>query len=300
MLKIHTVDARQAARVICCLAVCIIPSLAQTRTPDAIPLWPGGAPGAQGTEDIDKPTLTIFPAPAAAAVPTGVVICPGGGYAHLAITYEGYDVALWLNHLGISAYVLKYRLGPKYQHPVELSDAQRAIRYVRAHADEYKIRADRIGIWGFSAGGHLAATAGTHFDSGDPQAADPIDRQGSRPDFLILAYPVITLQAPFAHVGSRTNLLGNPADPALVSLLSNELQVTEKTPPTFLFHTTEDATVPVENSIMFYSALRKAHVPAEMHIYLKGRHGVGLAPYDPVLRTWPERLADWLKTQALW
>src|SRR3954447_20998962 len=300
MLHTRKLAIRQAARVIGCSAFLIISAIAQTRTPEAIPLWPGGAPGAQGTEDVDKPTLTIFPAPAATAVPTGVVICPGGGYAHLAITYEGYDVALWLNHLGISAYVLKYRLGPKYHHPVELSDAQRAIRYVRAHADEYKIRPDRIGIWGFSAGGHLAATAGTHFDSGDPQAADPIDRQGSRPDFLILAYPVITLQAPFAHVGSRNNLLSNPADSALVSLLSNELQVTEKTPPTFLFHTTEDATVPVENSIMFYSALRKAHVQAEMHIYLKGRHGVGLAPYDPVLRTWPERLADWLKTQALW
>jgi acetyl esterase/lipase len=300
MLHTRKLAIRQAARVIGCSAFLIISAIAQTRTPEAIPLWPGGAPGAQGTEDVDKPTLTIFPAPAATAVPTGVVICPGGGYAHLAITYEGYDVALWLNHLGISAYVLKYRLGPKYHHPVELSDAQRAIRFVRAHADEYKIRPDRIGIWGFSAGGHLAATTGTHFDSGDPQAADPIDRQGSRPDFLILAYPVITLQAPFAHVGSRNNLLGNPADSALVSLLSNELQVTEKTPPTFLFHTTEDATVPVENSIMFYSALRKAHVPAEMHIYLKGRHGVGLAPYDPVLRTWPERLADWMKSQALW
>jgi acetyl esterase/lipase len=300
MLHTRKLAIRQATRVIGCSAFLIISAIAQTRTPEAIPLWPGGAPGAQGTEDVDKPTLTIFPAPAATAVPTGVVICPGGGYAHLAITYEGYDVALWLNHLGISAYVLKYRLGPKYHHPVELSDAQRAIRFVRAHADEYKIRPDRIGIWGFSAGGHLAATTGTHFDSGDPQAADPIDRQGSRPDFLILAYPVITLQAPFAHVGSRNNLLGNPADPALVSLLSNELQVTEKTPPTFLFHTTEDATVPVENSIMFYSALRKAHVPAEMHIYLKGRHGVGLAPYDPVLRTWPERLADWMKSQALW
>lgn len=262
-------------------------------------LWPNGAPGALGTEDVDKPTLTPFPAKGSGAVPTAVIVCPGGGYRNLSTVKEGSDVAVWLNHLGISAFVLKYRLGPKYHHPAELSDAQRAIRYVRAHASEYSIRPDRIGIWGFSAGGHLASTAGTHFDDGNKSAPDRLDQQSSRPDFMILAYPVITLHDPLAHVGSRVNLLGNSPDPALVDQLSNESRVTAKTPPTFLFHTTEDKTVPVENSIMFYSALRKAGVPAEMHIYLKGAHGVGLAPFDPILRTWPERLADWMKVQGL-
>jgi len=293
--------SHRAAGVLCSSVLFCASILGQSHTPpEPIPLWPNGAPGALGNEDVDKPTLTPFPAKGPSAVPTAVIVCPGGGYAHLAMTYEGYDVAEWLNHLGISAFVLKYRLGPKYHHPVELSDAQRAIRFVRAHAGDYGINPDRIGIWGFSAGGHLAASSGTHFDEGNPQSSDPIDHQASRPDFLILAYPVITLQDPFAHVGSRKNLLGENPDPSLVAQLSNEMQVTNKTPPTFLFHTTEDKTVPVENSIMFYSALRKAGVPAEMHIYLKGRHGVGLAPFDPVLRTWPERLADWMKIQGLW
>ncbi len=269
-----------------------------TSSPQTILLWPDGAPGAQGIADIDKPALTLYPASDANKVPTGVVVCPGGSYSHLSMEHEGSEIALWLNHLGISAFVLKYRLGPKYHHPIELWDAQRAIRYVRAHAVEFGLQPNRIGIWGFSAGGHLASTAGTHFDAGDSAATDPINRQSSRPDFLILAYPVITLEDPYAHVGSRTNLLGEKPDPALIELLSNERQVTTKTPPTFLFHTTEDQTVPVENSVFFYLALRKAGVPAEMHIYLKGRHGVGLAQDDPVLRTWSDRLADWLKVQG--
>ncbi len=290
----------RSLRAACLLISSLAPLLAQTQAPQPMLLWPDGAPGALGNEDVDKPTLTPFPAKGPGAVPTAVIVCPGGGYRNLAMVKEGSDVAVWLNHLGISAFVLKYRLGPKYHHPAEISDAQRAIRYVRAHASEYSIRPDRIGIWGFSAGGHLASTAGTHFDDGNKSAPNVLDQQSSRPDFLILAYPVITLHDPLAHVGSRVNLLGDSPDPALVDQLSNETQVTAKTPPTFLFHTTEDKTVPVENSIMFYSALRKAGVPAEMHIYLKGAHGVGLAPFDPVLRTWPERLADWMKVQGLW
>jgi acetyl esterase/lipase len=282
------------------LLLALLPAYGQTQPPEPMPLWPNGAPGALGNEDVDKPTLTAYPAKGSGVVPTGVIVCPGGGYQHLSMVKEGSDVAIWLNHLGISAFVLKYRLGPKYHHPAELNDAQRAIRYVRAHAAEYKIKPDRIGIWGFSAGGHLASSAGTHFDEGNQSTSDVLDRQSSRPDFMILAYPVITFHDPLAHVGSRVNLLGKTPDPALVDQFSNETQVTAKTPPTFLFHTTEDKTVPVENSIMFYSALRKAGVPAEMHIYLKGAHGVGLAPFDPVLRTWPERLADWMKVQGLW
>jgi acetyl esterase/lipase len=213
--------------------------------------------------------------------------------------YEGQQIAEWLNHLGISAFVLKYRLGPKYHFPIELWDAQRAIRYVRAHARDLGVQSNRIGIWGFSAGGHLASTAGTHFDMGDRDASDPSDRPSSRPSFMILAYPVITMEAPYVHLGSRDNLLGEKPDPALAASLSNQTQVTSETPPTFLFHTSDDDVVPVQNSVEFYLALRKAGVPAEMHIYLHGRHGVGLAQNDPILRTWPDRLADWMKSQGI-
>jgi acetyl esterase/lipase len=225
-------------------------------------------------------------------------VCPGGGYAHLAMDHEGVQVAAWLNKLGISAFVLKYRLGPKYHFPVELWDVQRAIRYVRLHAKDYGVEPNRIGVWGFSAGGHLASTAGTHFDGGDPNGVAPVDKESSRPDFLILAYPVITFEPPYAHLGSLHSLLGEKPDPELVRSLSNESAVTAQTPPTFLFHTTEDPVVPVENSVHFYLALRRAGVPAEMHIYLKGKHGVGLATDDPVLHTWTERLADWLRVSG--
>ncbi len=261
-------------------------------------LWPDGAPGALGTEDIDKPTLTAYLVPAGRGTGTAVVVCPGGGYQHLAMDHEGEQVARWLNSLGVAAFVLKYRLGPKYHHPVELGDAQRAIRTVRARAAELRIAPDRVGIMGFSAGGHLASTAGTHFDAGKDSSADPIERMSSRPDFLILGYPVISFGT-YAHKGSLHMLLGDNPDPKLVENLSNELQVTAQTPPTFLFHTTEDRTVPVENSILFYMALRKAGVPAEMHIYEKGPHGVGLAPTDEALSTWPGRLADWMRGRGL-
>ncbi|HWD00289.1 MAG TPA: alpha/beta hydrolase [Candidatus Sulfopaludibacter sp.] len=261
-------------------------------------LWPDGAPGAQGSEDIDKPTITPFVVPAERATGTAVIVCPGGGYAHLATDKEGTEIARWLNSIGVSAFVLKYRLGPKYHHPVELGDAQRAIRTVRTKAAEYHVRPDRIGIMGFSAGGHLASSAGTHYDAGNPSAADPIDRAGSRPDFMVLCYPVITF-GEFAHRGSRDMLLGPNPDPKLVELMSNELQVNAQTPPTFLFHTTEDRTVPVENSVMFYMALRKAGVAAEMHIYERGPHGVGLAQTDEALSSWPARLANWMRIRGL-
>jgi len=266
---------------------------------EVVPLWPNGAPGAQGDTNLDKPTLTLFPATGPNKVPTGVVVCPGGAYMHLSMEHEGYKPAAWLNNLGISAFVLRYRLGPRYQYPSQLWDAQRAIRYVRAHASDFGIEEDRIGIWGFSAGGHLASTTGTHFDDGDESASDPVNRASSRPDFMILAYPVITLEGSHVHLASRDNLLGETPDPTLVRLLSNQLHVSNKTPPTFLFHTTEDPVVPVENSVNFYLALRRAGVPAEMHIYLKGHHGVGLAEKDPVLHTWTEHLSNWLKVNGL-
>jgi acetyl esterase/lipase len=249
-------------------------------------LWPEGAPGAVGTEDQDKPSIGIYLPAEEKASGAAVVICPGGGYGNLSVDKEGKQIADWLNARGIAGFVLKYRLGPRYHHPAPLDDAQRALRYVRTHADEFRIKADRVGIWGFSAGGHLAATAGTHFDA------------TSRPDFLILAYPVITFEPPYAHQGSRKNLLGTEPDPKLVQNLSNETQVTAQTPPTFLFHTTGDKGVPPENSVMFYMALRKAGVAAEMHIYERGPHGVGLAQADPVLATWPARLEDWLRLRG--
>ena len=279
------------------LALSFAALLAAQSPKETVLLWPDGAPGAQGTADEDKPSLTLYPASGPAKTSTAVIVCPGGGYAHLAMDHEGVQIATWLNNLGISAYILKYRLGPKYHYPIEFWDAQRAIRYVRSHAAEFGIRPDRIGIWGFSAGGHLASTAATHFTKPDPEAG-PIDRQSARPDFAILSYPVISMLEPYVHLGSRRNLLGDKPDPALVQLLSNDLQVTTQTPPTFLFHTSEDQVVPVENSINFYLALRKAGVPVEMHIYQKGQHGVGLAAADPILRTWPDHLAAWLQVQG--
>lgn len=278
-----------------------IPARAQTpaAAPPTIPLWEGPAPGALGTADIDIPKLLIFASKKLITTSTGVVICPGGGYAHLSMEKEGTDVAAWLNARGIAGFVLQYRLGPKYHHPVELHDAQRALRYVRSHASDYGISPDRIGIWGFSAGGHLASTTGTHFDSGDPNAPDPIDRAGSRPDFMILSYPVITLVGPKTHLGSKRNLLGDNPDPELARSLSSELQVTAQTPPTFLFTTDGDKTVPAENSIEFFLAMRKVGVPGELHLYQNGPHGVGLALNDPVLSSWPRRLEAWLRVRGL-
>ena len=261
-------------------------------------LWSNGAPGAMGDEAIDKPTLTTF-LPASNPTGTAVVIAPGGGYQNLANPKEGDDIARYLNAQGVAAFVLKYRLGPKYHHPVEIGDAQRAIRTVRMHAAEYGVKPDHIGICGFSAGGHLAATAGTRFDAGRADAADAIDRQSSRPDFLILGYPVITLEAPEAHAGSRRNLLGETPDPSLVMELSAQTQVTKETPPTFLFATTDDAVVPVANSVMFYMALVKAGVPAEMHLFQRGAHGAGLAKANPELRVWPELMIKWLRERGL-
>jgi acetyl esterase/lipase len=264
-----------------------------------MPLWPGAAPLAHGDSAIDRPTITPFLLPAAQRNGTAVVVLPGGGYQHLAMDHEGYQVARWLNTLGVQAFVVQYRLGMKYHHPAELMDAQRAIRTVRARAAEWGIDPARVGIMGFSAGGHLASTAGTHYDAGKPGAADPIDRVSSRPDFMVLGYPVITLKDPYAHKGSRTNLLGESPDPALVALLSNETQVTKDTPPTFLVHTSNDRTVPVENSIMFYQALHAAGVPAEMHIFESGPHGFGLGGTNPVLSTWSTLLANWLRARGL-
>lgn len=262
-------------------------------------LWPSGAPQAKGQEPADKPTVSVFRPAADQAVPTAVVVCPGGGYGHLAQDHEGKQIAVWLNQRGITAVVLLYRLAPKYGHPIPMLDVQRAIRWTRSQASELGIRPDRVGVWGFSAGGHLASTALTHFDDGDTKATDPIDRLGCRPDFGILAYPVISFEDANVHKGSRQNLLGKEPDPKLIEYYSNDKQVTAKTPPTFLFHTTEDKAVLPINSVLFYSALIQAGVPAELHIYEKGRHGVGLAANLQATQTWPDRLNDWLALRGM-
>jgi len=199
----------------------------------------------------------------------------------------------------VAAFVLKYRLGPLYHHPIELGDAQRALRLVRMNAKEYGIAANHIGMWGFSAGGHLAATAGTHYDAGIAASPDPIERESCRPDFLILAYPVITLLEPNVHGSSRKFLLGDDPPQSLLANLSDETQVTKDTPPTFLFATTDDGVVPVMNSVAFYTALVKNDVPAEMHLFQHGRHGVGLAEGNPELNIWPELLIKWMRERGL-
>lgn len=272
---------------------------AQTAMPSqtVLPLWTGRAPAAVGDTDADKPTLTIF-LPTANPTHTGVVIAPGGGYQNLAMDKEGYAVARWLNERGVAAFVLKYRLGPAYHHPVELGDALRAMRTVRSRAAEYGIDAGKVGMWGFSAGGHLTASTGTLATQGDSASADPAERQPSRPDFLVLAYPVITMTDPVAHASSRKFLLGEHPDPASIELLSTEKQVTPRTPPTFLFATTDDDVVPVMNSVLFYSALVANKVPAEMHLFQHGPHGVGLAQGFPDLKVWPDLLAAWMRARG--
>src|SRR5579872_1785737 len=237
------------------LPLFVLTSLVQAQPKEAMPLWPEGAPGALGKADKDIPTLTPFYPEAAKATGAAMVICPGGGYGRLA-PHEGKTYALWLNEQGVTAFVLKYRLGTDgYRHPIMLQDAARAVRLVRANAADWKLDPQRIGIMGSSAGGHLASTLLTHFEAGKPDAADPVERQSSRPDLGVLCYPVITMGGQ-THGGSRHNLLGDNPSPELVKLLSNELQVTKETPPCFLFHTDEDNAVAVENSLEFAAALR--------------------------------------------
>jgi acetyl esterase/lipase len=263
-------------------------------------LWPAGAPGAKGESENDKPTISISLPPADKATGAAVVVCPGGGYGGLAMSYEGIEVGEWLNSFGVAALVLKYRhKGSGYQHPSPLEDAQRAIRTARARAAEWKIDPNRIGILGFSAGGHLASSAGTHFDKGKPDASDPIERVSCRPDFLILCYPVVSFTTAYTHQGSKKNLLGENPDAKLVESMSNELQVTPETPPTFIFHTDADTGVPPENAVLFYMALRKAKVPAELHIYEKGPHGVGLGKKHPAVATWPDLCISWMRGRGL-
>ena len=265
--------------------------------PEFRPLWTAGAPQATGDTDADKPGLWIYPA-GKKSNGAAIVICPGGGYAIHATDHEGVQPAKYFNSIGVTAFVLRYRLSP-YQHPIPLLDAQRALRFVRSHAEEFGIDKHRIGMMGFSAGGHLTSTSLTHFDGGDANAADTVDKESCRPDFGILGYPVVSLSADYAHRGSGRNLLGEDATADELKLLSNEFNVTAETPPLFLFHTNDDTGVPPENSVSLYLACRKAGVPAEMHIYQQGPHGVGLANEHPALAQWIAMAGTWLRQNGL-
>jgi len=279
----------------------------QAQLPPGVPppvfLWPHGAPGALGNAEADKPRLYVF-LPVQRSTSTAVLVIPGGGYEHVAMGHEGVQIAEWLNTQGIPAFVLDYRVAP-YHYPAPIEDGRRAMRLIRAHAAEYGIDAHRIGVWGFSAGGHLASTLGTLCDAPLPggqaeeissagRAGDAADQASCKPDFMILAYPVISMEPPEAHAGSRLNLLGPNPDPALAHELSTQFDVTAETPGTFLFATTNDPTVPVANSLDFYRALQQAGVPAELHIYDFANHGCGLCGSIIPLSTWPQLLRNWL------
>jgi acetyl esterase/lipase len=268
---------------------------ADAAAPEEMLLWPNGAPGALGTEEKDRPKLIYYAAPDSASHGTAVVILPGGGYGHVAIGHEGHDIAAWLNGLGCAAFIVDYRHRNKgYGHPAPLQDAQRAIRTVRYHAERWRVKPDRIGVIGFSAGGHLASCTGVFFDNGQADAQDPVERVSSRPDFLILSYPVIAFGESYVHAGSQRNLLGPDATAEQIQALATHKHVRQDSPPTFLWHTTEDAAVPAENSIAFYLALKQHGVPCELHIFQSGRHGLGLARGAGPAELWPELCRQWM------
>jgi acetyl esterase/lipase len=261
---------------------------AESLEPMAELLWPNGAPGG------GEPKITAFLAAPDKSNGTAVVVCPGGSYRTLA-EYEGVPVAQWLNTFGVAGFVLEYRhSGTGFHHPAPIQDLQRAIRTVRARSAKWKIKPDRIGVLGFSAGGHLCSTAATHFDNGDSSSHDPVERAGCRPDFAILIYATTNLTDQYTHKDTRRGLLGDNPKQKLIELLSNDARVTAETPPTFLVHSWDDEVVPVENSVLFYMALRNAKVPAEMHLFRKGGHGGSLKHND-----WPPLAQRWMRIQGL-
>lgn len=280
-----------------------------------MPIWPAGQiPNQHINNDkevwesteivrifkVQTPEMAVYLPAKRSATGQAVVICPGGGYGMLAWDWEGTDIAGFLVSKGIAAFVLKYRLPNAKSQPTPylapLQDAQRAMRIIRANAAKWNINPNKVGVMGFSAGGHLASTLATHFDAGDSNATDSIERQSCRPDFAILMYPVISMSKPIMHAGSRNNLLGENPDSTLALRYSNELQVTSATPPSILFHATDDKGVPVENSLLFYQACKNAGVPVEMHLYPTGGHGFGLAVGKGHLAGWPDRLSEWLRS----
>ncbi len=264
--------------------------------PPAVLLYPNGAPGALGQGEPDKPRIYPF-LPATRSTRASVLILPGGGYQHVALGHEGIQYAEWLNAQGVAAFVLDYRVSP-YKFPIEIADGRAAMRYIRSHAAEMDLDPDRIGVWGSSAGGHLAATLATQCNVG-VGPTDPASEVTCQPNFAILSYPVIGMELPVTHPGSRTNLLGPNPDPALARQLSAQYAVTSSTPPTFLFATTGDPVVPVANSVSFYTALVAAGIPAEMHLYDYADHGCGLCGSIPELSGWPMLLRAWLVHRSL-
>lgn len=292
------------------LFLAVTMSTAQTLTPSQVlPIWPEGVPNALTNAapeveeepfrptNISVPTLSVFPAPEGLRTGTAMVICPGGGYRRLAIDKEGRDIAAWLNRAGITAFVLKYRV-PQFGHPAPLQDVLRAIRLVRRDAATWHVDSARIGVMGFSAGGHLAASAATLFDDPAGRTGAAIDAVSARPDFQILIYPVITMSGPAAHAGSREYLLGKAPVPALTEALSLQNRVTAATPPAFLVHGGNDASVPVENSVLYYLALRRAGVQAELHAYQHGPHGAATLPGNGPISDWPRRCEEWLRARG--
>ncbi|MYM35069.1 alpha/beta hydrolase fold domain-containing protein [Duganella sp. FT94W] len=273
-----------------------------------ISLWPEGVPGKRDigpeqvgngyTSNVSEATLTMVSPAVDHPNGTAVIICPGGGYVRMSTAREGDQYANWLGTLGVTAFVLKYRM-QEYGHPAPLQDVLRAVRTLRSRAAEFGIRADRIGVMGSSAGGHLAASAGTLFDSPLGRTGAPLDSVSARPDFMMLMYPVITMQDPVAHAGSRKALLGANPSAQDLTLMSLEKQVTPATPPTLLIHTQEDNTVPVENSILFYQALTKAKVPTEMYLFEHGGHGMGMRQGLGTSSLWPRRAEEWLRERGL-
>ena len=274
-----------------------------------IPLWPEGVPGAKpdlgpelhengGIANVSEPTLTYFAPAVDKPNGTAVIIAPGGGYVRLSTEREGVQYARWLGTLGVTSFVLKYRM-QEFGHPAPLQDVLRAMRMVRSRAKEFGINPDRIGVMGSSAGGHLAASAGTLFDHPAGKTGDSLDAVNARPDFLILMYPVISMDDPVAHAGSRRALLGENPSPELLTLMSLEKQVTPSTPPTLLIHTQEDASVPIENSIRFFQALTRAGVPAEFYAFEQGSHGMGMKAGLGTASDWPRRAGEWMRARGL-
>lgn len=292
------------------LSAMISAALAQDQV---LPLWEGDPPNFKETgevaiwdtsdivrvRNVQKPDIAIFLPSKKNATGEAIVVCPGGGYGILAYDWEGIDIARWLNSEGIAAFVLKYRLPGSSSnivpHKSPLMDAQRAMRLVRFNAEKWNVDPEKVGIMGFSAGGHLASTLSTHFDEGDASNEDPVERENCRPDFSVLVYPVVSFTREYTHMGSRENLLGKDADPELVLHFSNELQVTGETPPAILIHSGDDQGVPVENSMAYYHALQKMGIPSELHIYPFGGHGYSLAIGRGHLSTWPDRVIEWIR-----
>ncbi|MDG2221584.1 MAG: alpha/beta hydrolase [Rubripirellula sp.] len=281
------------------LALNLSPVFAQQVTE---PLWPNESLQQRGDGDVPQLIITKVDSDKPTA---GVVILPGGGYRGHAMDHEGYQFARWFADLGVTSAICTYRLrgkgneGQGYGHPYPMMDAQRAIQTLRARAKELNLDPNRIGVIGFSAGGHLCSTVSTHFAESKPNSLDLIARASSRPDFAILCYPVIAFDQSFTHRGSQRNLLGENPDPELVTLLSNEQQVSASTPPSFLFHTVEDKVVSAKNSVVYFSACLEQGVPAELHLFPKGRHGLGLAAGQPGADQWPELCAEWLRRRGI-